>query len=303
MHWNAAASLLPAQPLAGSADVRIYAMGLQKAGTTVVGASLAAAMNVTFEPEAVSGCCGSRQLACYGAPSFLSGPDWLQSPRLFDGYDLSAYFLTCQDHLKARVMKADDMLPNAERLSAFVHLHSLAIRLVYISRHPFGNVASLRKWILQAHGELLPTFHNVSSLALLWRAATRRFLDARPGTFAAAVRYEDVMTSAMDTIQRAYSQAKPAWHTCPREHAEIPASGWMGGGGGICSLPPIAPGTNTCTLHRSPPTFSAGARAPDQTTRPGHSGGFRGRTQSGMACRYLIAGCKRLWCLNEHRGA
>eukprot|EP00326_Haptolina_ericina_P020160 CAMPEP_0181180632 /NCGR_PEP_ID=MMETSP1096-20121128/6905_1 /TAXON_ID=156174 ORGANISM="Chrysochromulina ericina, Strain CCMP281" /NCGR_SAMPLE_ID=MMETSP1096 /ASSEMBLY_ACC=CAM_ASM_000453 /LENGTH=248 /DNA_ID=CAMNT_0023269077 /DNA_START=45 /DNA_END=794 /DNA_ORIENTATION=+ len=163
-------------------------------------------MNVTFEPEAVSGCCGSRQLACYGAPSFLSGPDWLQSPRLFDGYDLSAYFLTCQDHLKARVMKADDMLPNAERLSAFVHLHSLAIRLVYISRHPFGNVASLRKWILQAHGELLPTFHNVSSLALLWRAATRRFLDARPGTFAAAVRYEDVMTSAMDTIQRAYSQ-------------------------------------------------------------------------------------------------
>ena len=207
-------------------------MGLQKAGTTVVGASLAAAMNVTFEPEAVSGCCGSRQLACYGAPSFLSGPDWLQSPRLFDGYDLSAYFLTCQDHLKARVMKADDMLPNAERLSAFVHLHSLAIRLVYISRHPFGNVASLRKWILQAHGELLPTFHNVSSLALLWRAATRRFLDARPGTFAAAVRYEDVMTSAMDTIQRAYSQAKPAWHTCPREHAEIPASGWMGGGGG-----------------------------------------------------------------------
>jgi len=194
---------------------QIFGMGLQKAGTTVTMAAVAAAIGVQYSPEAVYFCgclrCAQMDQVCY-PNGLVSGPGQFAMAGLF-GDNMSRFFATCHHQLTATVVKADDMLASAPLLHAFIVQQGLPMRLVYISRHPFDNIRSLLSWGgggMTAAGKrmLFREGRGVPALARLWAHAARTYLGA-PHIFAAHIRYEDMLASPMETVDRVVNASFP----------------------------------------------------------------------------------------------
>jgi hypothetical protein len=68
-----------------------------------------------------------------------------------------------------------------------------------VVRHPFGNIRSLQSWYISKKTSD-PERQKVEVLAGLWARAARVYLD-NPHTFAAHMRYEDLMARPVETIK------------------------------------------------------------------------------------------------------
>ena len=117
----------------------VYAMGLQKAGTTFMSSSLAEALQTKYTREAVYTCCHSHCLPdkCAG---FKDEQDdhW---PGVDFGGDMVQYFARCGPLSLDRtgpygVIKADDMLPYAVPFHRFVSHEHLSLQLLFRAPAP-----------------------------------------------------------------------------------------------------------------------------------------------------------------------
>ena len=71
--------------------------------------------------------------------------------------------------------------------------------MLAVVRHPFGNIRSLQSWYISKKASD-PGRQKVEVLAGLWARAARVYLD-NPHTFAAHMRYEDLMARPVETIK------------------------------------------------------------------------------------------------------
>jgi hypothetical protein len=148
-----AASLAPWQ--CATCRPTVYAMGLQKAGTTFMSSSLAEALQTKYTPEAVYTCCRSHYCLpdnCTGfgdeqdveyldrdsRDSGRAGDHW---PGVDFGGDMAQYFARCgplslDETGPYGVIKADDMLPYAVPFHRFVGHEHLSLRLLFRAPAP-----------------------------------------------------------------------------------------------------------------------------------------------------------------------
>jgi len=186
----------------------VYAMGLQKAGTTFMSSSLADALQTKYTREAVYTCCHNKCLPdkCHKWKDEQDGDDHYDHwPGVDFGGDMAQYFARCGPFSLDKtgpygVMKADDMLPYAVPFHRFVGHEHLSMRLLFLVRHPFGNIRSLQSWYISKNTSD-PGRLKVEVLAGLWARAARVYLD-NPHIFAAHMRYEDLMARPVETIKQ-----------------------------------------------------------------------------------------------------
>ena len=183
-------------------------MGLQKSGTTLMAAAVAAALDVGYQPEAVFRCC---EAACAADPSEHEATFNFYPHNLVFAGNMRSYFERCSSLLLNEttgaaigVLKADDMLPLSAELASYARAERLNLRSVFVVRHPLATIRSLQAWIKSRHHEWLG-IAGVEPLAQMWRRAARVRLDAPAGTFAATLRLEDFLAApseAMGTLLR-----------------------------------------------------------------------------------------------------
>ena len=134
-----AASLAPWQ--CATCRPTVYAMGLQKAGTTFMSSALAEALQTKYTPEAVYTCCHNHchPDKCGSFEDEQDGGDhW---PGVDFGGDMAQYFARCGPLSLDQtgpygVIKADDMLPYAVPFHRFVGHEHLSLRLLFRAPAP-----------------------------------------------------------------------------------------------------------------------------------------------------------------------
>jgi len=245
---------------------RVYMVGLQKSGSTVMAAALSAGLGLESSLEAATSCCcsgvecvGEMHRECVDA-NRLTAP-------LFNG-SAAQYYSWCTAQLQPRVTKADDMLWQVGSLMDYTSAlpagaQGYRTQYVFLVRHPLYNIASLLAWCEQpdmtcdehmrdkrANNGTNALFYrifalpetgeiaaNARELAKVWKAAARVYLD-NPTRFAARLRYEDFvgrpaaeLERVRDTLQRdsavRWSLAPSASRLASLDHAAIARS--MGG--------------------------------------------------------------------------
>jgi hypothetical protein len=178
-----------------------FIMGLQKSGTTLVGATLAAAMNSPYQPEAVWDCCEKLGINdCARKESeFEETYNFLPHGRFFSK-DMRRFFEKCKDHtllgppqqvatpsggteerrFTVGVLKADEMVQDAAALADFARAERLNFQLVYVARHPLTVIRATQSWIAykQKNGKHAKWGSDVGSIANLWRKAARVYTQA-----------------------------------------------------------------------------------------------------------------------------
>ena len=187
-------------PWRGNAPT-IFMMGLQKSGTTVAGAALAAAMGTVYEPEAAWDCCQKLGIAdcARNEAEFEDTYNFLPHGRFFSK-DMRRFFQRCKDHtllgppiqvgtndggtemkrFPIGMLKADEMLPDAAAFANFARAERLNMRLVYVTRHPLTVIRATQSWVAykQSHGKHLKWDTSVPELAKMWRKGARVYTQA-----------------------------------------------------------------------------------------------------------------------------
>ncbi len=169
-----------------------FVMGLQKSGTTLVGATLAAAMGTPYEPEAVGDCCKALDMegCARKAEEYEQTYNFLPHGKFYSK-DISKFFEKCSDSTLLKppqevpirdsagnavasstcgnpegtpctemkrfpitLLKADEMTPDAPAFANFARAQRLNFQLVYVTRHPLTVIRATQEWIAdkQSHG-------------------------------------------------------------------------------------------------------------------------------------------------------
>ena len=193
----------------------VFALGLQKTGTTLAGAALAAAMNVRYSPEAAMDCCVAngwedcaRNHDDYEKKyNFLSHGMFFSDLRTIEqrGQNIHRFFERCADHtmlgpgkevtntetgltemkrFPITVLKADEMMPDSLSLANFARAQKLNIRLIFVSRHPLTVIRATQSWVAerQAQGKHVKLNPGVHEISALWRRAARTYYDTEKCT-------------------------------------------------------------------------------------------------------------------------
>ena len=220
-----------------------FMTGLQKSGTTLAGAVLAAGMGVSYQSEAVWDCCLKLGIdACAeNADEFEQTYNFLPSGRFFSR-NMHKFFRKCKDHTLLdtprewqgqefrppfRVVKADDMLQDINTLATFGREQHLNMKLVFVVRHPLPTIRSTQSWIKhkQSQGKHSNWPTGVDELAHMWRKSARLYHDSPECgdagvdvshtpyhyecTFAALVRFEDLSARPHETVVALYKKLFP----------------------------------------------------------------------------------------------
>lgn len=221
----------------------IFALGLQKSGTTLAGAALSAAMNVRYAPEAAMDCCvGSGLKDCArNSDDYKYKYNFLKHGMFFSdlkpteqrGENMHRFFEKCKEHTlmgpevehengqtkqmeKTRfpitVLKADEMLPDALSLANFARANSLNVRLIFVARHPLSVVRATQSWIADRQSMTPPRHEAMSASAAeigkLWRRSARAYHDTPKCTS------ESADPGAL-TGHGPKPENGPAWHGSP----------------------------------------------------------------------------------------
>ena len=140
--------------------LRVYAVGLQKCGSTLMTHVLANAFNVSVQDEAARNCCCERvPHSCDRADASSSG---FQAAECVDASQLVAplfnndpdrYMSQCSVQLEASIVKADDMLWQVHSLMERMAQplppalrHLAGTQFIFYVRHPLFNVRSQLAW-------------------------------------------------------------------------------------------------------------------------------------------------------------
>lgn len=269
-----------------------FVMGLQKSGTTLVGATLAAAMGTPYQPEAAWDCCKKLEMegCARKADEYEQTYNFLPHGHFYSK-DMSKFFEKCGENTLLRppqqvpmrnaagdavasakcgnpegtpctemkrfpitLLKADEMLPDAPTFANFARDQRLNFQLVYVTRHPLTVIRATQSWIKekQSRGKHMEWDTSVAEIAKKWRRAARLATEAplcessqaNPGslttpgpadgprcTFAAVVRYEDLMADPHTATVDLYSKLFPRsgghfpGRPAPPRSAAFPA-GW-----------------------------------------------------------------------------
>jgi len=129
---------------------QLWALGLQKTGSTIMSTTIAAALHAGLNEEAVAQCCckGSLDENCNAQTPFspsecLSIGDIGGS--LFGG-NMATFVSTCGVR-RCDVIKADDLIWDLPRLHIELTMHErVAPRILFFVRHPVHNIRALLAW-------------------------------------------------------------------------------------------------------------------------------------------------------------
>ena len=195
-----------------------FVMGLQKSGTTLVGATLAAAMGTPYEPEAVGDCCKALDIegCARKAEEYEQTYNFLPHGKFYSK-DISKFFEKCSDSTLLKppqevpirdaagnavasskcgnpegtpctemkrfpitLLKADEMTPDAPAFANFARAQRLNFQLVYVTRHPLTVIRATQEWIAdkQSHGKHKQWDTSVAEIAKMWRKAARLATEA-----------------------------------------------------------------------------------------------------------------------------
>ena len=171
-------------------------LGLQKSGTTLAGAALAAAMNSPYEPEAAAACCDKLGIedCARNTDEVAQTYNFLPHGHFFSK-DMRSFFEKCADYtllgqpwkvprpqggtemkrFPIGMLKADLMLPDAPAFANFARAEKLNFQLVYVTRHPLTVIRSTQAWAASknARGKHLKWGTSVPELAKMWRRAAK----------------------------------------------------------------------------------------------------------------------------------
>merc|ERR1719331_3609884 len=158
-----------------------FVMGLQKSGTTLVGATLAAAMGTPYEPEAVGDCCKALDMegCARKAEEYEQTYNFLPHGKFYSK-DISKFFEKCSD---GTLLKPPQEVPIrdaagnavAPAFANFARAQRLNFQLVYVTRHPLTVIRATQEWIAdkQSHGKHKQWDTSVAEIAKMWRKAAR----------------------------------------------------------------------------------------------------------------------------------
>ena len=244
----------------------VFVTGLEKSGTNMMAAAFAGAMGVSYQSEAVSRCCVAldKAMCAKEASDIETTYNFLPNGHFFSR-DISRFFDKCKDHTlldvprqmkmkggtqqmcdgdpkigewdgctvrpPVRVLRADELLPDANAFATYIGSEHLNMKLIFVTRHPLTVIRSTQSWVrqLQEKGKHANWPTSVSAIAHMWRKSARVYRDspecsryagasreARPGnhkhyecTFAAVVRFEDLSASPRDIIVPLYKKLFP----------------------------------------------------------------------------------------------
>ena len=193
----------------------VFALGLQKTGTTLAGAALSAAMNVRYSPEAAMDCCVAngwqdcarnhgdyeRQYNFLGHGMFFSDLRAVEQR----GENIHRFFEKCKEHtllgpevqvkvdgseetemkrFPITVLKADEFMPDSLSLANFARAERLNMRLIFVTRHPLSVVRATQSWIAerQLQGKHAKLHPGVAEISAMWRKSARTYYDTEKCT-------------------------------------------------------------------------------------------------------------------------
>jgi hypothetical protein len=205
---------------------QIYAVGLQKSGSSIMIAAIGEGLHVDYNTEAILSCCCEGGAAAeemedtsmypsHYARQTCVNDENLAAP-LFCG-DTRRYAKLCAPSLQqSTVLKADDMLWQVHELIDYFwslppHAPTSGMQFIFYVRHPLFNIRSLLAWCAPAIGECGPSLRDEEErgrnntlyrrvfsdrsgaiaaspleLARTWKRAANVYLRA-PSSFAACV--------------------------------------------------------------------------------------------------------------------
>ena len=96
------------------------------------------------------------------------------------------------------------MVAHAERFHFFIVSRRLNIKLLFLVRHPLTNIRALQSWFVTPGHKSKTNNGSTTELARKWQRVARVYLDQQPtaAIFAAHMRYEDLLCSPEQTLQR-----------------------------------------------------------------------------------------------------